>query len=674
MPKRLNASLTGSVLTADRSIPATPRAEMMQLLDGGAFGAVFESSGEALIVLDSLGTVRRANSRSKEMLRYTEAGERQKPLADLISAPSHSGMLSWCKQLVASADSRGRHDLCSLDGSLANGFPARFTLRSLLPGSGHLLICIEDGVLAKRSEERTHQLEAELSSLLDALEAGVILFDPYGRIRFANARFGQLFGLNLKGKQAAQTISDLEGLVAARFRNPQAFSMHWRQFAAGEETPSQDELELTRPARRILERYSRPVLSREGPSAGWLELYYDVTAKREIQSKLLQTEKMAALGQLVSGIAHELNNPLTAIMGYAQLLLGHGLSSPQKAEAGKVFQEAERARRIVKNLLYFARENRSERTRVDLNEIVERTLALRSYELRVEDIVVECNLATGLPETMADPHQLQQVVLNLLVNAEQALLADRGRGQVWIRTYSAAGGRIAMEISDDGPGIAPSIASRVFDPFFTTKPAGVGTGLGLSIVYGIVQQHGGEVTLESNRGSGAKFVVELPIASSVAEQAIAPAPLVEGESGSSPRGRILVVEDEATVAQLIVDVLHEEGHEVEAAFDSQDGLTRIARNRYDLVICDLRMPRLDGPAFYEALVSAGSSIQDQIVFITGDTLAPRSLEFLESHHLPYLAKPFLVEELKIAVNRVLERHPPKMSASTEKTQHTASCH
>jgi two-component system NtrC family sensor kinase len=406
-----------------------------------------------------------------------------------------------------------------------------------------------------------------------------------------------------------------------------------------------------------------------------MELYYDVTAKREIQSKLLQTEKMAALGQLVSGIAHELNNPLTAIMGYAQLLLGHGLSTPQQTEAGKVFQEAERARRIVKNLLYFARENKPERTRVDLNEIVERTLALRSYELRVENIVVECSLESGLPETMADPYQLQQVVLNLLVNAEQALLADRGSGHVWIRTHGASGARIALEISDDGPGIAPSIASRVFDPFFTTKPAGVGTGLGLSIAYGIVQQHGGDVTLESHRGSGAKFVVELPTISALAGQAVVAAPESEARTGASPRGRILVVEDEATVAQLIVDVLQEEGHEAEAAFDSQDGLTRIARNRYDLVICDLRMPRLDGPAFYDALVSAGSPIQDRIVFITGDTLAPRSLEFLESHQLPYLAKPFLVEELKLAVNRVLERHTPNVTANAgaaEKTHSTTS--
>jgi CheY-like chemotaxis protein len=163
--------------------------------------------------------------------------------------------------------------------------------------------------------------------------------------------------------------------------------------------------------------------------------------------------------------------------------------------------------------------------------------------------------------------------------------------------------------------------------------------------------------------------------SSLAEQATAPAAEIEGRSGSNPHGRVLVVEDEATVAQLIVDVLQEEGHEAEAAFDSQDGLTRIARNRYDLVICDLRMPRLDGPAFYDALVSAGSPILDRIVFITGDTLAPRSLEFLESHRLPYLAKPFLVEELKLAVDRVLERHPPNVTASarpTEKTHSTTS--
>jgi CheY-like chemotaxis protein/two-component sensor histidine kinase len=364
---------------------------------------------------------------------------------------------------------------------------------------------------------------------------------------------------------------------------------------------------------------------------------------------------MAALGQLVSGIAHELNNPLTTIMGYGQLLLGHGLTAPQLSEARKVFQEAERARRIVKNLLYFARENKPERSRVNLNEIVERTLALRSYELRVENIVIECDLAANLPETMADPYQLQQVVLNLLANAEQALLEDRGQGHVWIRTHRIGRNRLCLEVSDDGPGIAADVGSRVFDPFFTTKPSDVGTGLGLSIVYGIVHQHGGEVSFENQPGGGARFVVELPlVAVPVNNHGMSVAPAAS-DAFNVRRGRILVVEDEPTIAQLMVDVLREEGHQVEAVLDSQEGLTRLSRGSYDLVLCDLRMPRLDGPAFYDTLVRAGSSNQQQIIFVTGDTLASRTLKFLESNNLPYLAKPFLVEELKLAVNSKLEK-------------------
>jgi len=336
------------------------------------------------------------------------------------------------------------------------------------------------------------------------------------------------------------------------------------------------------------------------------------------------------------------------------------LQPSQFAEAKNVYNEAERARRIVKNLLYFARENKPERSRVDVNEIVERTIALRSYELRVEDIVVECDLAPGLPHTMADPYQLQQVILNLVVNAEQALLEDRGRGHVWIRTrhsFHGSGRRtaesIVLEVSDDGPGIPPAIASRIFDPFFTTKAAGLGTGLGLSIVYGIVHQHGGEVTFENRPGGGAKFTIEIPIVAAPAAESRTTVPLVAAAPETRISRRILVVEDEPTIAQLIVDVLREDGHRVDAVLDSQEGLTQLSRAEYDLVVCDLRMPRLDGPAFYDALVRAGSPMRDKIIFITGDTLAPRTLKFLESKNLPYLAKPFLVEELKLAVTALL---------------------
>lgn len=654
--------LEGSASPAESPLPDSPRArlpnrqlEMTTPLAEADLDAVFNSSGEALVVTDSEGTIQRVNRPASELLRLHATSPPRTSLREFLAPSSADDFVSFCARAPASKVIWS-HRLWRMEALLVTGLQIRITLRATLPGCQALLFCLEEGSIIQRAEAKWRQVEAELLSVLDSVQAGIILLESSGRIRFSNARFASLFGLDARKLAKRPEFEEIEQMIAQRFHSPGGFSAPWKSFLRGEGEPSHDELEMVRPVRRVLERFSRPVLDAAGQPIGWLELYYDVTGERQIQSKLLQTEKMAALGQLVSGIAHELNNPLTAIMGYGQLLLGHGLMPAQLSEAKKIFQEAERARRIVKNLLYFARENKPERTRVNLNDIVERTLALRSYELKVENIVVECHLAPDLPDTMADPYQLQQVILNLLVNAEQALLEGRGRGQVWIRTQCVAGNRISLEISDDGPGIAPEIASRIFDPFFTTKPSGVGTGLGLSIVYGIVHQHGGEVTFENLPGGGTKFVVELPITSVPAKLEGKPLPEPVGPANVAPRGQILVVEDEPTVAQLIVDVLREEGHEVEAVLDSQEGLTRLSRGRYDLVICDLRMPRLDGPAFYDALVRAGSPVQNRIIFITGDTLAPRTQEFLEPRGLPYLAKPFLVEELKLAVNRLLEHN------------------
>jgi signal transduction histidine kinase/CheY-like chemotaxis protein len=625
--------------------------EVLEPLEDSAFCAVFDTSLEALVVVDRGGTLRAANRRAREVLRLKGSTPPLPHDCGLLSPSAAVEFLAWCQRVMT------LRDPSSFDTVLPTGLHVRIAFRAVIESSNQLLLCLDETSVVQRAEAKWRQATAELSSVLESVQSGVILADCSGRVRSSNDRFAQFFGLD-RSTPKNLTMEDLETLVANRCRSPQHFAAPWKSFVSGEGIPGHDELEMTRPARRVFERFSRPVLEADGHAVGWLELYYDVTGERQNQSKLLQTEKMAALGQLVSGIAHELNNPLTAIMGYGQLLLGHGLLPAQLSEASKIYQEAERARRIVKNLLYFARENKSERIRVDVNEIVERTLGLRSYELRVENILVQCDLAGDLPETMADPHQLQQVVLNLLVNAEQALLEGRGQGNVGIRTRCLPGNRISLEISDDGPGIPREIASRIFDPFFTTKPPGVGTGLGLSIVYGIVHQHGGEITAENMNGAGAKFSVELPVIAVPAlrrEPERFPEPLASNQADTSHKGRVLVVEDEPTVAQLIVDVLREEGHDVEAVLDSQEGLTRIARHDYDLVICDLRMPRLDGRAFYEALARSGSSMTERIIFITGDMLAPRTLEFLEPNGFPYLAKPFLVEELKIAVNRMLEQ-------------------
>jgi CheY-like chemotaxis protein len=217
-----------------------------------------------------------------------------------------------------------------------------------------------------------------------------------------------------------------------------------------------------------------------------------------------------------------------------------------------------------------------------------------------------------------------------------------------------AGDHIALEVADDGPGIPPEIASRIFDPFFTSKPSGVGTGLGLSIVYGIVHQHGGNVSFDNQLGSGARFVVDLPVVPAPVDLRGNDLPSVAGRYKAVAPARILAIEDEPTVAHLIADVLREEGHQVEAVFESQEGLRRLSRNRYDLIVCDLRMPHFDGQAVYQTLQRAGSPLLSRILFITGDVLAAQTREFFERNSLPYLAKPFLVEELKIAVNRLLD--------------------
>jgi two-component system NtrC family sensor kinase len=542
-----------------------------------------------------------------------------------------------------------------------------------------LLGALADVLALAVAQEKGRRAEAELCSLLDAVDTGVLLFDAAGQIHLMNGRFAQLLGLEAHGLRELGTFDSLVETVAGQFRDPAAFAERWRELRRGEQA-SWDELELMQPTRKVVERFTRPVVDAQGIRLGWLEVYRDITGQRLIQSKLLRTERMAELGQLVSGIAHELNNPLTSITGYAQLLLGRRLEPERVGDALKIYQEAERAGRIVKNLLLFTREATPERRSVNLNELVERTLALRSYELKVENITVEFQRDPNLPLTLADPTQMQQVILNLVVNAEQAIQQGRGQGRIRVRTLRRSPQRLALEVTDDGPGVPSEIAGRIFDPFFTTKPVGMGTGLGLSIVYGIVQEHGGEISFESQPGRGATFLVELPIvaaSSASPQEGLAmpaapeqlqlpgPASVESGGPGPARRERVLVVEDEPTVAQLIADVLSEEGYRVDTLLDSREGLERLRQQAYDLVICDLKMPRLDGRAFYRALVRAGSPLQHRMIFVTGDTLAPHTIEFLDSTGLPYLAKPFLVDELKLAVQRAVRAAPSDSKGTTE---------
>lgn len=626
-----------------------------------AYRSLFESASEGLIVADSSGRILEANRQARELLRWKNELGSGIRLAEFFVKPEESEFDLWFRHAISGTR------VSRLEGRLESGLDVRLALRQALAGQHRLLLSLEEGPVAQRAEDRWKQTQAELSSVLEAVHAGILLVSASGRMRLTNARFGLLFGLDSHAMSVLDTYDDLARVIEPRFRKAGSFRAPWDLFLSGSGGPVHEELEIGTPTVRVIERYARPVLDEEGRPLGWLEAFWDVTSQRQIQSKLQQTEKMAAVGQLVSGVAHELSNPLTSIMGYAQLFLNHPLPETRSGEARMILEEAERASRIVKNLLWYARHAEPERTYTDVNEIIERTLELRDYELKVQDIVVRRELDAALPATFADAHQLQQAILNLVINAEQAIRSGRGHGRIYIRTRKISNSRLSIDVSDDGPGIPREIASRVFEPFFTTKPSEIGTGLGLAIVKRIVEQHEGKVRFENLRTGGVNFTMELPLQPLPANESSPSAPPAPEKAREIPASNILVVEDEPTVAQLVADVLREDGHQVEAITDSQEGLQRVSHNRYDLIICDLRMPRLDGPAFYDALVRARSTARHRILFITGDTLGPHTIEFLQAHQLQFLTKPFLVEELRLAVHRGLERAPGSADLASSET-------
>ncbi len=527
---------------------------------------------------------------------------------------------------------------------------------------------------------------AALAALLDSVDCGVLLFGAHGELRAANDRFAEMLHIAPARLRELVNFDLVAGQLARQFSDPESVAARWRErFRAGCECS--DELELVRPEHKILERFARPVGGGPGEKLGWIEIYRDISSQRSIEAKRFHTDRMAALGFLVSGIAHELNNPLTSILGYAQLMLRRRRQPERDADVQRILSEVARASRIARNLLLFARESEAERARVSLNDIVERALALRRHDLRQHKITVQVSLEPNLPPTLADGTQLQQILLNLLVNAEQAIYLQarqqqtaRGRrGRIWVRTRRVSAQRVAMEVIDDGPGIAPEIAPRIFDPFFTTKPPGIGTGLGLSIVFSIVQEHDGHVSVENMPHGGAAFRVELPIAgvlesltgdseaannlpwastelayNSPEEVVSAILPLRDvRDAACEGRKRVLVVEDEPTVARLIADVLDQEGYVVRTVLDSREGLALICTEAYDLVICDLRMPHLDGRGFYDELARQHHPLQQRMVFVTGNSLTTQTSEFLRQSGGAYLAKPFLVDELKQTVIQAL---------------------
>jgi two-component system cell cycle sensor histidine kinase/response regulator CckA len=372
---------------------------------------------------------------------------------------------------------------------------------------------------------------------------------------------------------------------------------------------------------------------------------------RDLYHQLLQAEKMAVLGQTISGVAHELNNPLASILTWAERLSKKPANETIRQGLDTILHEAERAARIVRHLLTFARKRHTTRTMVDVNQVARETLTLRQHEQHLANVIVVDALAAGLPQVFADPHQLQQVILNLVINAEQAMVSANGRGTLVARTWHEMERDVVLlELADDGPGIPEEVASKIFDPFFTTKDVGKGTGLGLTVAYAIIQEHGGSISVHSSPGAGAAFRIELPTASVRARPAPAK-PAVQDNVGAG--AAVLVIEDEPALATAVAEGLTDAGFVVTRAADGEEGLERLREKTFDVIVCDLRMPRLDGPAFYRAIAASSPALARRVIFVTGDVAGTEAERFLEESGCRWLPKPFRLADLLRAARDVI---------------------
>jgi two-component system NtrC family sensor kinase len=575
-----------------------------------------------VIAADDPGLVARSTSREHLELVRNSGGDPTPLFADVQAAAAAAVPLRAHGVVVGTlviADPRG-------------GVFAAEDIRLLSTLATHAAIVIANA----RFFELVRRAKEQWETAFDALSEGIAVVDEAGRVRRANRSLAELLGVPLTAvigtdlcpALLSQSHALLELLEAARHgARPSAL------------VARSDRLQRTL-------RVNAARIPSASPEQSVVVLVEDVTDQQAMETQLIQSEKLAAVGQLVSGVAHELNNPLTSIAGLSEFLLEQKeLGKSDRGHLQVIQEQAERAGRIVRNLLTFARKEAPERESVDLNDVVRRTLLLMDYDLKLKDVGVSRDLADGLPDVLGDRHGLQQVVLNLLSNAGQAV-ADNAPGRprrVIVSTWFD--GQVHLRVADTGPGISDVVAQNVFTPFFTTKEPGQGTGLGLSITYSIVESHGGHVVLERPSGGGASFRVDLPPA-----PADAPRPALRAETAgpapalSAAKRTILLVDDDPAVRRMVKALFGRDGHAVEVARNPQHALELAQRGGFDLVIADARAAAR-GKLFVEELVARVPALRERTIVATGD-VRPATEETLTRLGLRYVRKPFNLRDLR----------------------------
>jgi signal transduction histidine kinase len=563
----------------------------------------------------------------------TEIGE---AMAQEFSSLTHSQIvLLGNGQVIASTvdEARGQTEFAALFNEYATSTPSKRTdLKKILLGGDHYFCSA--GRLASVSEDNKLGY-----LLLSSYEQPLRVLHVTQQRVLVVSSLGILLATAMVWVLVRKLTEPLRQLRAS------AEAVGTGDFSARVAVTSGDECgELSAVFNRMTENLKR---SRE-------ELEQTVDRLRTTQAQLVQSEKLSGIGEFVAGVAHELNNPLTSVMGFSELLKMADSNPQHQRHLDLIHKSALRCQKIVQNLLSFARRHPPERKLSNINSLVEAAVEFLHYQLRTSNIEVVSTLDPHLPCAMVDPHQLQQVFLNLINNARQAIEGAQPKGCIRIRSESRDQ-MVRVIIQDNGPGISEENLKKIFDPFFTTKEVGKGTGLGLSLCYGIIQEHGGSIAVTSKSGEGATFTIELPLA----EQAARGEKVTSTESPAVERGRygtgkkVLVIDDEESILQMMRETLHQHGFQVDVAKDGESALRRLNQTPYDLALCDWKMPGLNGQEVYERLCSANPALSERLIFITGDVISDKTQKFLQERRKVCLSKPFSLSEFCVAIDKAL---------------------
>ena len=518
------------------------------------------------------------------------------------------------------------------------------TLKLLATVSAHAAIVLSNARFFDLVRAGRDQWE----TTFNALAEGLAVVDEQDRIRRANRALATLVGSSMP---ALSNRSLPEVLLPESAELPRLLDAARR----GSPAPPL----AGRTARDRVLRIAAAPMRGEGTAPWAVVLVEDVTEQERLESQLIQSEKMGAVGQLVSGVAHELNNPLTSIAGLAEFLLEQPAPSERDRDHLRVIREqADRATQIVRNLLTFARKGPAEVEPYQLNELVERTVALVGFEAKLLEIAFDVTLDVELPTLRGDRHQIQQVVLNLVTNAIHAVGSNpAGRARRVRITTAVQDQTVTLRVADSGPGIDSALLPHLFTPFFTTKAPGHGTGLGLSISYRILQDHGGSLAVERPTEGGAVFVMRLPVqpeaepARAAAEPAGRPQP-----APTTAAQAVLVVDEDPAVRRMLTVLLGAGGRRIDTAADAAQAAVLLRGTTYDLVMADARVPVSAGERLADLLGREWPHLRDRTIFLTAD-VRPDTEAWLRGLGCPFFFKPFRVAELKAAIARVLDAGP-----------------